>query len=351
MCVSITRTAVQRGPKQDGFESERIRRDCAAAPADGFTVASDVSAIPQGAKQAARRAGGGCGAVPETRRPGNRPASFPSKTGGTDVAVGECGRCAMCRFFQVSVCVTAAVLALAADAVAEPTSRCADCHYAQITPPNADHLLDWERSAHARHNVGCERCHGGNAGVFEAFLAHDGVLDSSNRRSPVHRANLPATCGRCHVGPFVGFQESRHYELLESRIEDGPTCSTCHDPVAGQLLSPKALESQCARCHGPAEVAPAADRAKHAREMYEALHAVRSQLKIARQMIKKVGDKQRQADLMDLYSAAEVPVTRAVDAGHSFIYDELQAHLVTAQQRVDRLMAALGNRMERKDFP
>ena len=27
----------------------------------------------------------------------------------------------------------------------------------------------------------------------------------------------------------------------------GPTCSTCHDPVAGELLSPKALEKQCAQ--------------------------------------------------------------------------------------------------------
>jgi hypothetical protein len=252
----------------------------------------------------------------------------------------------MRRFFQLSVCMTAALLALAATAVAGPASRCADCHYAQIAPPNPDHLLDWERSAHARHNVGCERCHGGNARVFEAFLAHDGVLDSSNRRSPVHRANLPATCGRCHVAAFVAFQESRHYQLLESRSDDGPTCSTCHDPVAGWLLSPKALESQCTACHGPGEVAPAAGRAKHAREMYEALYAVRAQLTIAKQMIKKVGDRQRRAGLMELYTGAEAPVTRAVNAGHAFVYDDLQAQLVTAQQRIDRLMAALGSRIE-----
>jgi hypothetical protein len=116
--------------------------------------------------------------------------------------------------------------------------------------------------------------------------------------------------------------------------------------VAGRLLSPKALESQCNACHGPDEIAPRADRAKQAREMYEALHAVRTQLKIARQMINTVGDKQRRADLMDLYASAEVPVTRAVNAGHTFGYDELQAYLVTAQQRVDRLMAALSNRVE-----
>jgi len=87
-------------------------------------------------------------------------------------------------------------------------------------------------------------------------------------------------------------------------------------------------------------------RYRSAREMYEALHAVRSQLKIAKQMIKKVGDKQRRADLMDLYANAEVPVTRAVNAGHTFVYDELQAHLATAQARVDKLMGAIGSRVE-----
>jgi cytochrome c7-like protein/cytochrome c554/c'-like protein len=252
----------------------------------------------------------------------------------------------MRRFFHRFVCVTTALLTLASVAIAQPSNRCADCHYAQINPPNPDHLLDWQRSAHARNSIGCERCHGGNAAVFEPFLAHRDILDSSHRRSPVNRVNLPTTCGRCHVGPFVAFQKSIHYHLLESGSEDGPTCSTCHDSVAGRLLSAKALESRCNQCHGARQLAPRADRATHAREMYEALGAVRAQLKIAKQMIKKVADKQRRADLMDLYAGAEVPVTRAVNAGHAFVYDELQAHLVTAQQRVDRLMAAIGNRVE-----
>jgi hypothetical protein len=251
----------------------------------------------------------------------------------------------MHRFLRIAVCVAAGLM-VAAAAGAQPGSRCADCHYAQLSPPHPDHLLDWERSAHAQHQVGCERCHGGNARVFEPFLAHASILDSSDRRSPVNRANLPATCGRCHVGPLVAFQDSRHYQLLRSGDVDGPTCSTCHDAVAGRLLSPKALESQCNECHGPGEAAPRGDLAKQARQMYEGLHAVRTELKIAKQMISKVGDKQRRADLMDLYASAQVPVTRAVNAGHMFVYDELRADLATAQERVDRLMAALNTRVE-----
>jgi hypothetical protein len=252
----------------------------------------------------------------------------------------------MSRFFLIAVACTAASLTFAPSAAAQPTSRCADCHYAQNNPPNPDHLLDWDRSPHARNNVGCDRCHGGNNTVFEPFLAHSGILNSSNRKSPVNRVNLPSTCGSCHVGPFVAFQDSRHYQLLKSGNDEGPTCSTCHDAVAGTLLSPKALEAQCNQCHGAREVAPRAERAKRARENYEALHAVRSEMKLAKQMIKKVSDKQRHADLMDLYAAAETPITRAVNAGHKFVYDDLQAHIATAQERIDKLMAAITTRAQ-----
>ena len=149
----------------------------------------------------------------------------------------------------VGVAIIISLLAFGATASAQQTSRCADCHYAQNNAPAHDHLFDWDRSPHARNNVGCEKCHGGNASVFEASLAHRGVLNPADKKSPVHRTNLPATCGGCHVGPFVAFQESRHYELLKSGDDHGPTCSTCHDAVAGNLLSPKALEKQIGRAH------------------------------------------------------------------------------------------------------
>ena len=43
---------------------------------------------------------------------------------------------------------------------------------------------------------------------------------------------------------------------------------------------------------------------------------------------------------------AEAPVTRAAPAGHTFLYDDLQTHLSTAQERVDRLMAAIASGVE-----
>ncbi|MEQ1911474.1 MAG: cytochrome c3 family protein [Vicinamibacterales bacterium] len=226
------------------------------------------------------------------------------------------------------------------------TSRCADCHFAQNSVPNPEHLFDWDRSPHAKNNVGCEKCHGGNSTVFESGLAHRGILSSGNKKSPVYRANLPATCGTCHVGPFVAFQESQHYQLLKAGNNRGPTCSTCHDPVAGELLSPKSLEKQCAQCHGPKEIAPRAQRAINARKMYEGLNAVRDELKLANTMIKRVDDRQRRADLMAEYEQAQVPLTRAINAGHKFVYDELEEYLGVAQGRIEKLMARIANRAD-----
>ena len=225
-----------------------------------------------------------------------------------------------------------------------PQSGCADCHYAHPEAPRRDHLESWDRSPHGRNNIGCEKCHGGNPKVFEDLPAHAGILSPASAKSPVNRRNLPTTCGACHTGPFVAFQDSRHYELLQSGNEKGPTCSTCHGEVGGRVLSPKALESQCNECHGPRELAPRAARARQVREQYEGLTVVREQMKLAQSLIKRVDDRKRRASLTEAYEQAQVPLTRAVHAGHKFVYDDLREYLAVAQERVEALLSTLANR-------
>lgn len=223
-------------------------------------------------------------------------------------------------------------------------SRCASCHYANPDSPRQDHLQSWDNSPHDRNNVGCEKCHGGDATTFERSQAHRGLLNSNSTTSPVHRRNLPKTCGSCHAGPFVAFQDSRHYQLLESGNDKGPTCSTCHGSVDGRLLSAKALASRCDSCHGPGETAPRAERARQVREQYEGLSAVRQEMKLAQSLIKRVSDSKRRATLNAEYEQAQVPLTRAVNAGHKFVYDDLRQNLSVAQQRAQALLAKLANR-------
>jgi hypothetical protein len=243
----------------------------------------------------------------------------------------------MSRFAIASI---VAAISLAASSTEAQLSRsaCADCHYSQPEAPAPDHLYNWEHSPHGRNNVGCERCHGGNASTFEALRAHAGILNASSAKSPVNRRNLPTTCGGCHVGPFVAFQDSRHYQLLESGKQEGPTCSTCHETVGARLLAPKALESRCGSCHGVDEIAPRAGRAQMARQVYERLAALRADLKAAQGSIKKIADPRRRAVLLDALAQAEVPTIRAVYAGHKFVYDDLLENAALAQKRIDALL-------------
>jgi hypothetical protein len=43
--------------------------------------------------------------------------------------------------------------------------------------------------------------------------------------------NLPKTCGACHAGPFVAFQESRHFALLQAGTPWSPRAR----PVTARL--------------------------------------------------------------------------------------------------------------------
>lgn len=234
------------------------------------------------------------------------------------------------------------LLVFAAPAISQQ-SRCADCHFSRPDAPDPDHLADWDRSVHSRNNVGCEKCHGGDANTFEPLLAHRGILNSTNPASPVNRRNLSVTCGTCHAGPFVAFQSSQHFALMEKGDNRVPVCSTCHGAVGSVRPSARALETQCAQCHGPNRIAPRPERAEAARTLYDALHDSRDLMKTVRSLVNRVSDKPRRAQLDAAYQQAEVPLTEAVQAGHRFVYDDLKERLSVARQRIEALLGQLAN--------
>jgi len=241
------------------------------------------------------------------------------------------------------------LLAVAWPAAAQ-SSRCANCHLVNLGTSAMDrlpfmtrHFQEWDLSPHARHDVGCERCHGGDTSTFERVPAHRGVRPSRDPASPVHWANLPRTCGTCHTGPFVLFERSRHAALLSAKDPRVPTCSTCHGDVGARLLSPAALEQQCNRCHGPGRTAPRPERAAHARLMLEGVTEVRALLDHAHALVRRVSDAARRATLEEEWRQAEVPLIEARQAGHAFVFDELEARLTTARQRTGALLDRLAN--------
>lgn len=235
------------------------------------------------------------------------------------------------------VALAAAVLLLGASAAYAQQSRCADCHFANIGAPGADHASRWEMSAHGRANIGCERCHGGNAQTFDKLQAHKGILSWADPKSPVHRANLPVTCGTCHTGQLVAFQKSKHWQLLQKGERRGPTCATCHDDVGANLLSPKSLEGQCASCHAKGKIAPHPEFPGRGRAMLQGVRDARGLLKDAESVIKKIADKTRRENLMREADQVRVPLTQAIEAGHAYVYDGLEERLAVAQKRLTDL--------------
>jgi len=241
---------------------------------------------------------------------------------------------------------TAALLVAAGGCVvlrAQAQNACADCHVANPGSVSMAHLSEWDASPHGRNRVGCDGCHGGNPRTFEPFVAHRDILARANPASPVHRTNEPATCGSCHAGPFEAFRKSRHYQLLRSGDTNVPTCATCHGEVAGLSPSPRALEAQCARCHGNGKVAPRPEYPVRGRLAFEGLHDLRLLLTEIRHAIARVNDPVRRASLEGDARLADQPIQEATQAAHAYVYDQLDERLATARARVSALFDRVAN--------
>ncbi len=99
----------------------------------------------------------------------------------------------------------------------------------------------------------CNDCHG----------VHK-ILSASDPQSSVNRANVPNTCGKCHIGIERIYNESIHGRLLAAGDQRGPVCITCHAP---HLVAPPGAEAfklltdeRCGGCH--------ADRLRRYRETF-----------------------------------------------------------------------------------
>jgi cytochrome c553 len=147
----------------------------------------------------------------------------------------------------------------------------------------------------------------------------------------------------CHAGPFVAFQDSQHFALLEKGDTRVPVCTTCHGAAGYERPSARTLEGMCAECHGPRGIAPRAERAEAARTLYEALHETRDLMRTARSLINRISDKRRRAQFDEDYQQVEVPVVLAVQAGHRFEYDDLKDRLNDARDRLEALFRELAN--------
>ena len=118
--------------------------------------------------------------------------------------------------------------------VANPATRgpqfCATCHATEVSQYN----LSIHGRAHAQMNGDaptCQSCHG---------LAHQ-VVAASDAKSPVSKANLPDTCGKCHSNPTLAakymfavakpveaYSSSVHGRAIQQGNLNAASCNDCH---------------------------------------------------------------------------------------------------------------------------
>jgi hypothetical protein len=77
--------------------------------------------------------------------------------------------------------------------------------------------------------------------------------------------------------------------------------------------------------------------------MLEGVREARASLAEARRMIGRVTDQPRRARLEQAAREVDLPLTQATEAGHAFVYDELEARLSLARKRLATLLEELVN--------
>jgi formate dehydrogenase gamma subunit len=146
--------------------------------------------------------------------------------------------------------------------VVKPATRgvqfCATCHATEVSEYNGS----IHGRAHAKLNGDapiCQSCHG---------TAHE-VLASTEAKSPVSKANLPDTCGKCHSNPALAakymfsvalpveaYKQSVHGRAILAGNLKAASCNDCHgvhnilpssDPRS--KIWKQNVASTCAQCH------------------------------------------------------------------------------------------------------
>jgi cytochrome b subunit of formate dehydrogenase len=136
-------------------------------------------------------------------------------------------------------------------------ATCAHCHQnasagGGVSIPTVRPVEAYSKSVHARavadgrRGAVCADCHGSH-----------GILPAGDPRSPLARANVPATCGACHAAIVAAYRESVHGEALARGVRDAPVCTDCHGEhailahtePASPVFAANIAGETCGRCH------------------------------------------------------------------------------------------------------
>lgn len=118
---------------------------------------------------------------------------------------------------------------------------CIQCH-SKLPGKYGEPVKLWQGSIHAENGIACNSCHGGDPkDIANAMSPARGFLGAPKE------PDIPAFCGRCHVGVLKDYLSSLHGKALG---RGGPTCVTCHGNHKVVKASLELInEKNCSRCH------------------------------------------------------------------------------------------------------
>jgi hypothetical protein len=118
---------------------------------------------------------------------------------------------------------------------------CTTCHGA-LPGKYGEPVKLWQGSIHAENGIACNTCHGGDPkDAPNAMKKERGFLGAPKFN------DVPAFCGRCHVGVLKDYLASAHGRALTT---GGPNCVICHGSHQIVKASLELInEKSCSRCH------------------------------------------------------------------------------------------------------
>ncbi len=124
----------------------------------------------------------------------------------------------------------------------EKASACVSCHR-DLGGKMAEPVALWEKSYHRQMGNNCEGCHGGDPNDAASAMSPEKGFVGAPKPD-----EIPAFCGKCHVGVMENYQQSFHAGAALAGT--GPNCVTCHESHNVQRASFELIsEELCARCH------------------------------------------------------------------------------------------------------
>ena len=135
-------------------------------------------------------------------------------------------------------------------------ATCGSCHGKELVMAGSGvssaPFNSYEQSVHGKAVNGgseyaavCTDCHG----------AHD-ILTGADSKSPIAKANVPATCGKCHADVQGDYVQSIHGTALAKGNWQSPVCTDCHGihtikapNDANSAVAAGNVGATCAACH------------------------------------------------------------------------------------------------------